>query len=193
MAKGARSSARKTNNRALKAKVFGPVETARTERLSQKLLELAQQPAPPKNEMDIEKDGERAPAPRHLALVAADTPTEPEHSAAQGKAPADQAEGSSKCFTWPIPPSLLASTKPTKQHIAEEEAFYHFLGLSGDIAGFSAEGDLAMEVDGAKPSMSSLKKKTGRIQKKRRGKATSTIKFDNLRKGKAAGKKSGKR
>lgn len=50
-----------------------------------------------------------------------------------------------------------------------------------------------MDVDGAKPSMSSLKKKTGRVQKKRRGKATSTITFNNLRKGKAAGKKGGKR
>ncbi|KAL1642099.1 hypothetical protein SLS58_005688 [Diplodia intermedia] len=174
MAKGARSSVRKTNNQALKAKVFGPVETARTERLSQKLLELAQQPAPSKNEMEVEKD-------------------EPENSAAQAKAPADQAEGSSKCFTWPIPPSLLARSKPTKQHIAEEETFYHFLGLSGDIAGFTAGGDLAMEVDGAKPSMSSLKKKSGRVQKKRRGKSTSTITFSNLRKGKAAGKKGGKR
>ncbi|KAF4543521.1 Gpi ethanolamine phosphate transferase [Lasiodiplodia theobromae] len=174
MAKGARSSVRKTNNQNLKARVFGPVETARTERLSQKLLELAQQPQPPKNEMEVEKD-------------------EPENNAAQEKAPAAQAEGSSKCFTWPIPPSLLASTNPTKQHMAEEEVFYHFLGLSGDITGFTTEGDLAMDVDGAKPSMSSLKKKTGRVQKKRRGKATSTITFNNLRKGKAAGKKGGKR
>ncbi|KKY20668.1 hypothetical protein UCDDS831_g04715 [Diplodia seriata] len=124
MAKGSRSSVRKTNNQALKRKVFGPVETARTERLSQKLLELAQQPAPSKNEMEVEKD-------------------EPENGAAQAKAPADQAE--------------------------------------------------AMEVDGAKPSMSSLKKKSGRVQKKRRGKSTSTITFTNLRKGKAAGKKGGKR
>lgn len=127
MAKGSRSSVRKTNNQALKARVFGPVETARTERLSQKLLELAQQPRPQKNEMDGEKD-------------------EPENTDAQEKAPADQAE--------------------------------------------------AMEVDDAKPSMSSLKKKTGRVQKKRRGKATSTVTFKNFRTGArkpAPGKKGGKR
>jgi hypothetical protein len=44
MAKGARSSTRKANNAKLKSRVFGPVETARTERLSAKLLELASQP-----------------------------------------------------------------------------------------------------------------------------------------------------
>lgn len=144
MAKGARSSVRKTNNQNLKAKVFGPVETARTERLSQKLLELAQQPQPPKNEMEVEKDGERTRSFRHLPQLPTDTPTEPENNAAQEKAPAAQAEGSSKCFTWPIPPSLLASTNPTKQHMAEEEVFYHFLGLSGDITGFTTEGDLGL-------------------------------------------------
>lgn len=44
MAKSARASTKKANNVALKSKVFGPVETARTARLSAKLLELAQQP-----------------------------------------------------------------------------------------------------------------------------------------------------
>ncbi|RDW89322.1 hypothetical protein BP6252_01354 [Coleophoma cylindrospora] len=48
MAKGARASTIKSNNAKLKSKVFGPVENARTERLSAKLLELAQQPKPSK-------------------------------------------------------------------------------------------------------------------------------------------------
>lgn len=59
MAKSARSSTRKTNNQRLKANVFGPIEAARAERLSAKLLELAAQPKPPKpesNEMKIEDD-----------------------------------------------------------------------------------------------------------------------------------------
>lgn len=46
MAKGARASSIKANNTALKTKVFGPVETARTERLSAKLLALAAAPRP---------------------------------------------------------------------------------------------------------------------------------------------------
>lgn len=50
MAKGARASTIKANNAKLKAKVFGPVETARTERLSAKLLELASAPKPLREE-----------------------------------------------------------------------------------------------------------------------------------------------
>lgn len=50
MAKGARASTIKSNNAKLKAKVFGPVETARTERLSARLLELASAPKPPREE-----------------------------------------------------------------------------------------------------------------------------------------------
>jgi len=46
MAKGARASTKKSNNSKLKSRVFGPVEDARTERLSAKLLELASQPKP---------------------------------------------------------------------------------------------------------------------------------------------------
>ncbi|KAI0013694.1 hypothetical protein F4779DRAFT_562846 [Xylariaceae sp. FL0662B] len=50
MAKSSRASSRKTNNQRLKSKVFGPVETARAERLSARLLELAAQPKPEKPE-----------------------------------------------------------------------------------------------------------------------------------------------
>lgn len=54
MAKGARNSVRKINNRALKAKVFGPVENARAERLNAKLMELVAQPKPAREEMEVE-------------------------------------------------------------------------------------------------------------------------------------------
>lgn len=58
MAKGARASVRKANNVRLKNQVFGPVENARMERLSAKLLELAAQPTPKPakedGEMEIE-------------------------------------------------------------------------------------------------------------------------------------------
>lgn len=54
MAKSARASRIKKNNRALKHKVFGPVEAARNERLSAKLLELAQQPKPSKPEAMVD-------------------------------------------------------------------------------------------------------------------------------------------
>lgn len=46
MAKSSRSSSRKANNQRLKARVFGPAELERNERLSAKLLELAAAPKP---------------------------------------------------------------------------------------------------------------------------------------------------
>jgi hypothetical protein len=56
MAKGARSSTKKANNVKLKHRVFGPVETARTERLSAKLMELVSQPKPkPDVAMDVDE------------------------------------------------------------------------------------------------------------------------------------------
>jgi hypothetical protein len=49
MAKSSRSSVVKTNNQRLKKNVFGPVEAARAERLSAKLLAIASQPKPQKD------------------------------------------------------------------------------------------------------------------------------------------------
>lgn len=46
MAKSKRSSSRKANNQRLAATLFGPAVTARAERMSAKLLELAKQPKP---------------------------------------------------------------------------------------------------------------------------------------------------
>jgi hypothetical protein len=44
MAKGLRASSKKSNKASLRQKVFGPVESARKERLSTKLLELVSRP-----------------------------------------------------------------------------------------------------------------------------------------------------
>lgn len=46
MAKGLRASTKKANRSKLRSKVFEPVEDARTERLSAKLLEIALRPRP---------------------------------------------------------------------------------------------------------------------------------------------------
>ncbi|MCJ1404456.1 hypothetical protein MMC11_007681 [Xylographa trunciseda] len=50
MAKGLRASTKKANRVKLRSRVFGPVEDARTQRLSAKLLELASKPRPAKDE-----------------------------------------------------------------------------------------------------------------------------------------------
>lgn len=53
MAKSSRASSKKANHVRLKKGVFGPVEAARNERLSAKLLEIASQPKPiPEQKMD---------------------------------------------------------------------------------------------------------------------------------------------
>jgi hypothetical protein len=60
MAKSARASVVKKNGRNLRAKVFGPVDEARTARLSAKLQELAAKPRP-ETEKPMDLD-EKAPA-----------------------------------------------------------------------------------------------------------------------------------
>ncbi|KAL2128579.1 hypothetical protein VTI74DRAFT_9004 [Chaetomium olivicolor] len=64
MAKSARSSTIKSNNQRLKKNVFGPVEAARAERLSAKLLAIAAQPKPQK---DVEMNEEPADEPKEVA------------------------------------------------------------------------------------------------------------------------------
>lgn len=72
MAKSSRSKVKKENNRRLKTNVFGPVEAARNERMSARLLEVASQPKPERNaddEMKLEgedssdKKGKLHPSP----------------------------------------------------------------------------------------------------------------------------------
>ncbi|KAI9790357.1 MAG: hypothetical protein M1816_005175 [Peltula sp. TS41687] len=70
MAKSLRASNKKGNKARLRSKVFGPVEDARTERLSAKLLELATSAMPvatPESTMDIDKtaaEEEKSMAPK---------------------------------------------------------------------------------------------------------------------------------
>ncbi|CAK7564240.1 MAG: hypothetical protein SEPTF4163_002127 [Sporothrix epigloea] len=66
MAKSARASSRKNNNQKLKKNVFGPVESARTERLSAKLMELVAQQIPAREEKTDEnamEEGNEEPNP----------------------------------------------------------------------------------------------------------------------------------
>lgn len=60
MAKGLRASVNKSNKKVLRNRVFGPVEQARNERLSAKLMELASQPKPERPEMELDEAGKFA-------------------------------------------------------------------------------------------------------------------------------------
>jgi hypothetical protein len=66
MARGLRSSNNKNNNTKLRAKVFGPVEDARTARLSAKLMELASQSLPIKPQTEGETAGKEQ---RHVQFT----------------------------------------------------------------------------------------------------------------------------
>ncbi|KAK5065066.1 hypothetical protein LTR84_000901 [Exophiala bonariae] len=60
MAKSARSSNTKRNNRNLRAKVFGPAHDARTARLSAKLQEIAAKPRPTDDKvMQVDESAEQ--------------------------------------------------------------------------------------------------------------------------------------
>ncbi|KAH7321471.1 hypothetical protein BKA65DRAFT_512236 [Rhexocercosporidium sp. MPI-PUGE-AT-0058] len=76
MAKGARASTKKANNVKLKSKVFGPVETDRTARLSAKLLALAAQPKPKPAEKDVEMEADDVATKEKSAPVAESKETE---------------------------------------------------------------------------------------------------------------------
>ena len=56
MAKSSRSSSKKVNNQRKAAKINGPSEMARAERLSARLLELVKQPKPESS--DVKMEGE---------------------------------------------------------------------------------------------------------------------------------------
>ncbi|EAQ89013.1 hypothetical protein CHGG_05632 [Chaetomium globosum CBS 148.51] len=83
MAKSSRSSVIKSNNRRLKKNVFGPVESARAERLSAKLLALAAEAKPVK---DVEMNEEPVEETKDAATKE-DTAMEVEDAKPVGKKP----------------------------------------------------------------------------------------------------------
>ena len=149
MAKGLRASVNKRNKSKLRDRVFGPVEAARTERLSAKLLELAQQPKPSRD-TEMKVDGQEVEiAEKEGANVAED---------------ATESQSLSLPFTlsFPIPASLSSCNSDEGDHSSEsgsdteaksviegywsesEDNFYTMLGLCNDIAGFSSCGHLEL-------------------------------------------------
>ena len=58
MAKSKRSSSKKFNNQRKAATIYGPAESARAERLSQRLLEVAKQPKPESSDVDMNAESE---------------------------------------------------------------------------------------------------------------------------------------
>ena len=175
MAKSARASVVKKNRSNLKKKVFGPVESARNERLSSKLLELASQPKPLRSEMEVENEGMSQLCTTTLKVAidyesdlnayseakdAADSEAK-ENKTTEGVSPSLSIPIPACLFndqtlpTPPITPTLDASITttpildiPAQKQLAKELLFFHLLGASTDIVGFDSHGNLELSFAG---------------------------------------------
>ncbi|KAF2750423.1 hypothetical protein M011DRAFT_474866 [Sporormia fimetaria CBS 119925] len=148
MAKGLRSSVKKSNRTKLRANVFQPVETARAERIHQKILETLQQPKPepPKKaaemEVDSTEDTTAEPTegefPKGSSFLTAKIPrclTTPNDSESY-----DSSDSSYFSDSDSIPPTSHKED-PNMSHLC------FVLGLSSDIVGFTDDGDLEFAFD----------------------------------------------
>ena len=164
MAKGLRASVNKRNKSKLRDRVFGPVEAARTERLSAKLLELAQQPKPARD-TEMLVDGKSSEG------VATE---EAEKIQDEAEVPEGQCVARPFALACPVPRSLSLYTTSTSNGESssegedsdgeragccrggkqlygggdqEEDLFYMLLGLGSDVAGFTNTGDISVLFD----------------------------------------------
>ncbi|KAH9859873.1 hypothetical protein IAQ61_011655 [Plenodomus lingam] len=155
MAKSARASSKKANHTKLRARVFGPAEKARAERIHAKLLETINQPKPEKTAMDVdESECTLGHAPEMLSTdnIAAST--------TEAKDEEDLPKGSSFLTAASIPRSLsdtnTTNTTAAKRVDAAQEdrelrnLCFH-LGLCSDIVGFDHAGRLQLAFDPLPP------------------------------------------
>ncbi|OAG05502.1 uncharacterized protein CC84DRAFT_1090790 [Paraphaeosphaeria sporulosa] len=166
MAKGLRSSSKKSNRTKLRARVFEPVENARLERIHQKLLETAQQPKPEtakEKEMDVDS-AEDADAAANDASKEEDFPK------------------GSFFLSASIPQSLCATStsipdaKPAPAHEdLESRTLYDVLGLCSDIVGFTPTGALEFAFDPLAPEWLNMDVDGERSGSKRKHKDRKTI------------------
>lgn len=158
MAKSARASSKKVNHTKLRARVFGPAEKARAERIHAKLLDTINQPKPQKTAMDV--DESRTPHYHHTTTIQCTTNSPPAATTATEAKDHDAPKGSS-FLTASIPRSLsdvttTTTSTTTKQYDpAEDERAlrnlcFH-LGLCSDIVGFNHAGRLQFAFDPLPP------------------------------------------
>lgn len=159
MAKGLRSSVKKTNRSKLKSNVFGPIEDERAARLSAKLMELASQPRSSNTEMEIDTGAGRT-SQSGLNLSNANSLKDSKKDGDPDLEPSDQREGALLCFSSEIPSSLLGLEEGARLQCSnsratvakhgysdsdDEDAFYTMLGCLGDLVGFDDGGFLLFD------------------------------------------------
>ncbi|KAJ4354005.1 uncharacterized protein N0V89_005737 [Didymosphaeria variabile] len=194
MAKGLRSSVKKSNRSKLRTRVFEPVENARLERLHQKLLETAQQPKPEtakEKEMDVDAvEGNSHHMPQSPAHTLNSALADADAVANDASKEEDFPKGSF-FLTASIPQSLCDSDtthdKPALAHDdLESRTLYDVLGLSSDVVGFTPKGDLKLAFDPLSPEWLSDQRLTDRktvhkAKMERRKKPKNQISFPTTR------------
>ncbi|KAL5444445.1 hypothetical protein PMIN07_010344 [Paraphaeosphaeria minitans] len=123
MAKGLRSSSKKSNRTKLRARVFEPVENARLERIHQKLLVTAQQPKPEtakEKEMDLD-------SAEDTAAAAAANDASKEEDFPKGSFFLSASIPQSLC----APSTLDANPAPAQEDV-ETRTLYDLLGMDVD-------------------------------------------------------------
>lgn len=161
MAKGLRSSTKKSNRTKLRSRVFEPVESARAERIHAKLLELVQQPKPePQKKADMELDSAEGtilpPNSHHLHTLLTKCDNSATTAVHDTTKDDDYPKGS-YILSAKIPHSLTSldthidtskhSTNPVAKDDCDMRNFLFHLGLSSDIVGFTNDGDLKFAFD----------------------------------------------
>ncbi|KAL5430113.1 hypothetical protein PMIN05_010449 [Paraphaeosphaeria minitans] len=142
MAKGLRSSSKKSNRTKLRARVFEPVENARLERIHQKLLVTAQQPKPEtakEKEMDLD-------SAEDTAAAAAANDASKEEDFPKGSFFLSASIPQSLC----APSTLDANPAPAQEDV-ETRTLYDLLGLCSDVVGFAPTGALELAFDPLAP------------------------------------------
>lgn len=122
---------KKSNRTKLRASVFGPVESARAERVHAKLLDTINQPKPDPKKAEMEVD-----------------------SADSAKDEAELSKGM-RILTAKMPLSLsdqpssttTLDSKSRAQDSLESGNLFHLLGLCSDVVGFTDEGNLNLAFD----------------------------------------------
>jgi hypothetical protein len=144
MAKSLRSSVKKSNRSKLRSRVFAPIEDARNERLSAKLLALASQPKPPKSEMEVDSQPSKASA----AVPSVDDPSKSrskEDTLTVGAEAQERAEGLSSSLSLQ---QVSCQAGLANQEKAGEEMLYMLLGLASEVVGFESDGRLLLQFHG---------------------------------------------
>ncbi len=93
--------------------------------------------------MEVDKEGTtRLGDGKVMINKTTDQPPEAGKEASSVPQP-NEAEGSSPCISWPLPPWLAQGSEA----VLDDQMFFNLLGVCTDIVGFSENGDVVLAFD----------------------------------------------